>query len=456
MMIDNKYEMENNVLAYILMTDDNKGIKYSKQFLDKDDFLLENNKLTFRIMNYMEENHIVVDYSTLMAEYKKHGIEKKADLDNWIDLSNALPTTENIDTYIQAVKEISNRVKIKTLTTNLLENLQLTSEQLIDDIKNGMESIEIISNTVTNNMFGNSLNIANTKLRARTQQVISIDTPFKALNRVSKLTNGSLTILAADTGQGKSTMAMTVAVDTVRKGKTVLFVSCEMSEEELIEKTQVTVGQVDINRLIDGTYTDDEIDKIEQGSIKLTRNGGKFIYQSIKDIDKLVNYATKVKRNGNIDLIVIDYIQLMTSRLFRSDTVGRISDVSGKLKALALSLKLPVLALSQFSREGIKLQREPMITDLKGSGSLEQDADTVWLLYKMTELSTITDVGGHDIIQLEIAKARRGKKCQMDLKFRPHVMTFLQDDENIRFPQDYERNQKKEYVKKKADFSFEK
>ena len=455
-MLENKYEMENNVLAYILMLDDNKGIKYCKQFLDKDDFILEANKLTFRIISYMEENHIVVDYSTLMAEYKKHGIEKKADLDNWIDLSNTLPTTENIDTYIQKVKEISNRDKIKNLTTSSLDNLKLSSEELIDEIKNGMESIEIISNTVTTNMFGNSLSNANIKLRDRTQQVISIDTPFKALNRVSKLTNGSYTILAADTGQGKSTMAMTIAVDIVRKGKTVLFVSCEMSEEELIEKTQVTVGQVDINRLIDGTYSDEEIDKIEKGTIELTNNGGKFIYQNIKDIDKLVNYATKVKRNGNLDLVVIDYIQLMSSRLFRSDTVGKISDISGKLKALALSLKLPVLSLSQFSREGIKLQREPMITDLKGSGSLEQDADTVWLLYKMNELSTITDVGGHDIIQLEVAKARRGRKCQMDLKFRPHVMTFLQDDETIRFPQDYERNQKNDVVKKKADFSFDK
>jgi replicative DNA helicase len=449
----NKFEMEQNVLACILMSNDNKGIKHCKQFLDKTDFLHKPHSLMYRIMSYMEDNHIVVDYSTLAVEYKKHKLEDKMSLDYWVELAGSLPTTSNLDTYIKETKEISNKAKMSLFTKDILENKKATSEEMIRRINEEMESIEIINNASTTNMFGKALTDANSKLREGKQRVISVNTPFKALNRVSKLSNGSLTILAADTGQGKSTMAMTIAIESVAEGKTVLFVSCEMSEDELVEKTQVFAGRVDINRLIDANYNEQDVAKIEAGTKKLVANGGKFIYQNMKDIDKLVNYATKVKRNNNIDLIVVDYIQLMESKGFRSDSVGRISNISGKLKALALSLKIPVLALSQFSREGVKSQKEPRITDLKGSGSLEQDADTVWLLFKMVDLSTITDISGHDIIQLEIGKARRGKKCQMDLKFMPHIMTFIQDDETIRFPQDYERHNKR--TPNKKDFNFE-
>jgi replicative DNA helicase len=434
-----KYEMERNVLAFILSSYNNYGINKCQYILEPTDFLCFKHKQMYTFMLYLHKLNKKLDTSTLAEAYRDNKLESEADMLYWMELTSSIPTIEHANEYIKAVKDISCKLTLKNECIRINNNDSITLEDKLEGIQRLLRDLPIVSNTKLESLYKSKLPEANDNLINGKEKVDYLITQFKALDKVSKLTNGSLTVIAADTGAGKSALAQGLAGKFVLEGKQVYFNTCEMIDDELIERAQTNFGQVNYSKIINGTCTPEEAKKIKQKTQILIDDKAGDIYTSFeKDIDRLIANVTKAYRLGKVDVLIVDYIQLMKSRLQPTDTRKAITVITSSLKALALELNIPVIALSQFSRASKDAKkRAPRLSDLKESSSIEQDADNVWLLFVLTEESTITESGGHETVQLEVAKARRGQKCRVHLRFIPSNMYFQEDGNGVTYPKDY-------------------
>lgn len=236
-------------------------------------------------------------------------------------------------------------------------------------------------------------------------------------DKILGLHNGELTIIGARPGVGKTTFALQIAQKIAERKKKVAIISLEMSDVQLIQKLISKKTGVNSYKMRSGNLVDDDWEKIAEGIGELCDLPIRIITTAfnIQQIEKTIR---KLKNKNELDLVVIDYIQLIKNQGNFSSREQQVADISRTLKLLTLELNIPIIALCQLNRNANK--SEPTLADLRESGSIEQDADNVFFLYQEKEQDTpIVD------IVLKIAKQRNGEIGKVYLKFNKPKSEFV-------------------------------
>lgn len=255
-----------------------------------------------------------------------------------------------------------------------------------------------------------------------------VTTGFTDLNRITNgLHKSDLILLAARPSMGKTALALNIAANAARVGKTVALFSLEMSKTQLGNRLLSTMSDVDSMSLNTGNLSDENmrdlitaLEQMEQYKLFIDDTAGITLLE-------MRSKARRIKHEHGLDLIVIDYLQLMQggrSRLSEQNRQQEISEISRSLKALARELDVPILALSQLSRNvEMRAEKKPQLSDLRESGSLEQDADMVMFLYR-DEYYNRDDTSNQNIAELILAKNRNGPTTSIRLQFKKETMRF--------------------------------
>lgn len=384
-------EAEQAVLGAILI--DPEMISAAMDIIRAEYFHLEQHKELFRIMvSLFSEgggNH-ELDPVVLVHEAVRLGVfESENEGRNYVrDLMESVPSAENIVSYCNIVAERYCARSLATVAQGLLRDIAAgtqsaqtlldSAEQRIYDIRQGRDVHGLVPiQDVVISTFRHLEDISGPDR----ERFLGAKTGYPDLDAVTGgMTNSDLVILAARPGMGKTSFALNLATNIARRtDRTVVIYSLEMSKEQLAARMISTEALVDSHKLRTGRLSHEDWSRIAQSSDVL---GSMNIMLSEATGITVPEMKAQLRRVKNVGMVVIDYLQLMDAPLKSENRVLVISDITRKLKLMAKELNVPVLLLSQLNR-GVesRTDKRPMMSDLRESGSIEQDADIIMFLY---------------------------------------------------------------------------
>lgn len=228
------------------------------------------------------------------------------------------------------------------------------------------------------------------------------------------LHKGELTIVGARPGVGKTTFSLQIAEYIAKKQKNVSYICLEMSTEQMIQKMLAKEARVNSRKIRNGDLKDSEIEKIGQACIEIS-NLKMNLLTKIRTIQQIEITARRMKNRNKLDLLIIDYLQLIKSSAKFQSREQEVADISRTLKLLSIELEIPIIALCQLNRNASR--NEPTLADLRESGSIEQDADNVIFLYQEDE--------NNNIVTVDLQKQRAGNTGKSRLKFNKVTSEFV-------------------------------
>ena len=241
-------------------------------------------------------------------------------------------------------------------------------------------------------------------------------------NMICGLHGGELSILGARPAVGKTTLALQIALNIAKRGKNVMFISLEMSDVQLIFKIVSQISGVKLYDMRRGLLQDEHWKKIGEASSEIQGLPLKII-SSTNSLPEIVNIIRRMKNQGKLDFVVIDYLQLIRNNSKYNSREQEVADISRTLKLLTLELNIPIMALCQLNRASLQNKgKEPTLADLRESGSIEQDADNVFLLYKLEKEGDAESY--YEDICLKVAKQRAGETGEVILRFFKQINMF--------------------------------
>jgi replicative DNA helicase len=359
----------------------------------------------------------------------------KADVDHLYlaDLMGMVGSASTYDFYAKRVKEDSKLrqlTAITEMTAQMAKDGSNPADTLIRSMEEKLATLQStergIGNVNTNDMVNEVLDSVK-RLKDNPQDTTGLTTGWKSLDhKLSGLHESDLIILAARPGMGKSSFALQLARNVAVEAKQpVFFFSLEMGAEQLIQRLVSGESKVELNKLRNGRVSDTELQALELGS-EIIKASPLFFNDKagmqIKDLRSALKLHNS--RNTPIGFVVVDYLQLMATGQGNSNMVTAVTEISRGLKMIAKDFNIPVLALSQFSRDIEKRGGKPRLSDLRDSGSLEQDADIVMFISSESEQDSY---GGKDV-ELTIAKHRNGACGELSFNFNASKMCFSEVD----------------------------
>lgn len=259
-------------------------------------------------------------------------------------------------------------------------------------------------------------------------------TGYKQLDELTQGIDGSsFVIVAARPSVGKTSFALNIAFNMSKKGKKSAFFSFEMSADQIMRRLLAMATQIDYSEISNGTLSESEMRKLENAKDKFIRNITIFDDEE-KKIADVRRKARRMKESKGLDAIFVDYIGLAESsgRKKHENRQNEVAEISASLKDLAKSLNVPVICLSQLSRKPVERASPPCMSDLRDSGSLEQDGDIIILLSRVT----VDDPGRKNHIVVDVVKQRNGAIGKFDLMCQPETLTFFNVDRFLDQPED--------------------
>lgn len=424
-------EAEQSVLGAMLIK--KEAITQAQELLRPDDFYREAHRIVFETMLELAGDNEAVDLVTLTeALRKKEMLEKVGGISFITALANYVPTAANIVYHAQIVKEKSELRHLIDAATEIAS----AAYEATDDVKDIMDDAEKKILAVAANQTGGAFEpirniVIDTVGRVETLYenqggLTGISTGFCDLDRdTSGLQKSDLILVAARPSMGKTAFTLNIATYAALHGHTVAFFSLEMSKEQLVQRMLCSEGGIDSQRLRTGQLEDADWDRLINTADRISKASIYIDDTAGINVMDLRSKARRLKAEHGLDLIVIDYLQLMQGRA-RSSSDNRqqeISEISRSLKALARELDVPVVALSQLSRSvESRTVKKPMLSDLRESGSLEQDADIVMFLYREDYYDQETE--RKNITEVIIAKHRNGPIGTIELFFQKEFTKF--------------------------------
>lgn len=421
-------EAENYILGSILIdvsvANDVCGI------LQERDFYILDNKILFRVIKKLYQTNTPINLMNVIEGLKSIGQYKETTESYLFNLVDSVPTVANVESFVTVLREKSIARDLYDTTVKINKKV-LTGEEAIGDI---LAETELeVKNIANRQSLGNMENISVgmdkvfgmiEENRQRAGTLIGLDTGFDKLNEYTLgFQPGELIILAARPGVGKSAFALNVTRKMAHNtGAHIAFFSLEMSTEQLIMRLLSTASNVPLSAIRKGEISEDDSTKLLGGRILLDRLNIYMDVTASTNVEDLKIQCRKLHREGKLDFIVIDYLQLLNvnKENGKMSEYDKVTYISRALKLLALELKIPILALSQLSRNPEKgTKKEPQISDLRGSGSIEQDADIILLLYPNDPNDR-----GDRVVTLDVAKNRQGETGKIDLFFRAACTIF--------------------------------
>ena len=424
-------EAEQAVLGSMLIDAD--CVKDVMDKLQPEDFYLRQNREIFETIYTMFIYSKPIDGVTVAGEMEKNGLYTDTTRSYLLQLMEVTPTSANVMEYVRIVRDKALQRAVALAAADITAMVQdgagsagdmlESAEQKIYAIRRGrsaqnMVPISVVLQDVMGHLAELTANGGST--------LPGLSTGFSAVDgKINGLNKSDLLLLAARPGMGKTSMALNVALAAAKEsGKTVAIFSLEMSREQLVTRLIAAEGLVENTRLTTGNLRESDWVKIAEAASTLSRTDIRI------DDNPLLTVAdmnAKCRRLDNLGLVVIDYLQLMTSAGGKSysgeNRQQAVSDISRMMKIMAKELQVPVLCLSQLSRANEKREdKRPMLSDLRESGAIEQDADIVMFLYRDDYYNE--DSEKRNIAECIVAKNRHGETGKVELRWMPDYTAF--------------------------------
>ena len=423
-------EAEQSVIGSMLM--DREAIVIASELIYGEDFYNKQYGVVFDTMVELNDQGSPVDLVTLQNRLREKDVPPEVSSLEFIgDLIRAVPTSANIKYYANIVAEKSTLRKLIRL-----------NEEIANNCYAGKESLEFILEDTEKRIFqlvqkrntGDFVPIRQVVMNAMDKiesaarnkgAVTGIPTGFIDLDyRTAGMQPSDLVLIAARPSMGKTAFVLNIAQHVAfKQNKTVAIFSLEMSKEQLVNRMFSLESRVDAQHLRTGQLNDQEWEKLIDSAGVIGRSNLIIDDTPGISISELRSKCRKFKLEHNLSMIIIDYLQLMSGSGRSDSRQQEISDISRSLKAVARELNVPVLALSQLSRAvEQRPDHRPMLSDLRESGAIEQDADVVMFIYRDDYYNHDTEK--KDVAEIIIAKQRNGPIGTIELAWLPMYTKF--------------------------------
>ena len=357
-----------------------------------------------------------------------------------------IASTAHLEFHVKILQEMHLKRHVAELCAKATYKIQGTDEDVFDVYAELQQNLDLSIKEVMRFDVAGVADI-NRALIAEQMSVIESGNPpgvITGLKRVDKVTNGwqksDLIILAGRPGMGKTAFAVTILLQpAINDGDPVAIFSLEMSKKQLVGRIQAQITGLNVSRIIKKQLTIEEAQLLEKNTM-LLNNAPIFIDDTPSlSLIELKSKARKLVREDKVKLIIIDYLQLMRSGINTNSRENEIAEISRGLKAIAKELDIPVIALAQLSR-AVELRggdKKPMLSDLRESGQIEQDADMVAFCYRpeyygiMDYELEMTNYSADGLFMLIIAKHRNGSLGEMPLRFTKEIARVANHDNDV-------------------------
>ena len=422
-------EAEQSVIGSMII-DKNAIVKASER-LKEDDFYRDGHKVIFKAILEMFKDDMAVDLLTLLEYLKSTDqLERAGGVTYITEVSSSVPTTANLSSYIKIVEDKSLLRKLIKSSTAIIEDCYNKQGEVSNVLDQAEKKIFDIAENKTSNdseplsdvLERGFLEIE--RLFNNKGDITGIGSGFVDLDsKTSGFQKGDMVLIAARPSMGKTTFALNIAEHAaLREGKSVVIFSLEMSKEQLAYKLLCSEANVDLLKLRTGALEDEDWENIARATGPLSKAKIYIDDTAGVSIMEMRSKCRRLKIEYGIDLILIDYLQLMSGSN-PDNRQQEVSEISRSIKALAKEMECPVIALSQLSRAPEqRADHRPMLSDLRESGSIEQDADLVMFLYRDEYYNKETD--DKNIAECIVAKQRNGPVGTVKLAFLGQLSKF--------------------------------
>lgn len=436
-------EAEQAVLGCV-MIDENAPITILNE-LKPDDFYQNSHKLIFQAMQNISLSDKPVDIVTLVQEIETMGCsEKVGGITYLTELSNFVPSSDNYRHYLEIVKKNSLLRQLIAVSSRISDNAfggdpeDKALESAESEIYALSEKRDKSSLMEIKEAVGKAVEQMEYKF-AHPKEEVHVPIKYKGLNNyLNGFHRSDLVLIAARPGQGKTSIGMNfvtgAALDMTRKTdagavnpyKCAVF-SLEMSAVQLANRMLCSVAKVDMGKALRGQLDPDEWMRISEARKRLSASKIYIDDSSLTTPVEILSKCRRLKRElGGLDLVMIDYLQLMSSGKKTDSRQQEVADITRTMKIAAKELDVPILLLSQMSREVEKRNtKEPQMSDLRESGAIEQDADIILFIYREhKETDTNIPEEERNKVEIHIAKHRNGSTGKVPLRWRGSYVTF--------------------------------
>lgn len=423
-------EAEQAVIGSILLDNEQMGVVL--ELMSSKDFYVRQYGIIFDAMKELYSSHKPIDPVTLREELKEHDASDDMLSPEFIrDILDAVPTSANVRSYAQIVHEKATLRRLIKASEDIARNCYTADDPLGDILEGAEKSIFTLiqsHNVHTQKSIQDLVMEATKRIEDASETsgyITGLPTGFADLDYMTAgLQPADLVLIAARPSMGKTAFALSVLyhVAVKRKIPAVIF-SLEMSSIQLVNRLFAMSAKVDSHKIRTGNLNEEEWTRVMDAADMI--HDSKLIINDTAGISatELCSKCRKYKLDHDIQLIVVDYIQMMSSGTKSENRQQEISDISRALKSLARELNVPVIALSQLNRSvESRTNHRPMLADIRESGAIEQDADVIMFLYR-------DDYYNHDsestnIAEVIIAKQRNGATGTIELIWQPEYTQF--------------------------------
>ncbi len=422
-------EAEQSVLGSLLL--DRNALSEVSGRLKSEAFYLEKHKEIYEAIMTLYEESLPVDIVTVSDALTKRGtLEKIGDVDYIAHLANAVPTTANVAHYVSIIQDKA-----------LLRSLITVSGQIVDmGYQGAVEGMEVL-NQAEKSIFDISQGLNRTGLEAINSvldktfsqleelcqnkgDLTGVPSGFIDLDRkTSGFQNSDLILIAARPAMGKTSFVLNIAVNAALRNFPVAIFSLEMSRIQLVNRILSLESMVELEKMRTGKLEAEDWKKIGFSLGPLSKSPIYLDDNASTNTMEMMSKLRKLKLDKGLGLVIIDYLQLMEGRKKSDSRQQEISDISRSLKIMAKELNVPIIALSQLSRAPEQRNdHRPILSDLRESGAIEQDADMVMFLYRDDYYNE--DSEKRNVVEVIIAKHRNGSTGTVELAWLPQYTKF--------------------------------
>lgn len=419
-----KPEAEASLLGSILLDGSLYGQLLERRIAPAD-LSREAHRLVLAAMDRVGARGEAVDLRVVVAELEAAGeLASVGGAQFLVGLMQNVPSVTHAETYATIVERTAVLRRL-IRAANDIAHLALTREEAEAAVQEAQAVLFAVSESMLHRdivPLGTALTRYVEQIASRVEgQRIGLATGLATLDQKTGGLQGSdLILLAGRPGLGKTSLALNLVEHAaVRLGRTCAVFSMEMSELQVVQRLISMTAEIDGNRLRRGRLSLEELQAISQASARL-QQAPIFIEESSRlSVTDVLAKSRRLQAERGLDLVVIDYLQLIEGAADAENRVREVAQISGSLKAIARELQVPVVALSQLSRQIETRGTEPMLSDLRDSGSLEADADLVMFLWQKDQNDR-----RDRIVRLKLAKHRNGPTAEIELHFEPDITRF--------------------------------
>jgi len=427
-------EAERALLGALLLNDEHLMVVGEK--IGAEDFYLGAHKTLYQVMSDLVQAGKRIDSIVLHDELQNRGLlEKVGGVAYLVSLQEHIPSLGLVEHYVTIVRQKSVLRALIISSSQIITQCYNHTEEEIDAVLDEAEKtiFAIAQQRSQQSFLQLTVWLKRTfqhlsEIRGNAKGITGIPGGYKRLDALtSGFQNGDLIILAARPSMGKTALALNFALNAIANGSSVGFFSLEMSAEQLALRLLSSESRVNHHAIRTATISSDEWMELTSVAARLANKPFFIDDMPLQTIMDIRTKARKLKSEKGLDFLIIDYLQLINTTRKFENRHQEVADISRSLKALAKELKIPILALSQLSRAvESRVDKRPMLSDLRESGAIEQDADLIMFLYRDIVYNAETD--NPALAELIIGKQRNGSTGMVPLIFQRELTLFEDGD----------------------------